>query len=72
MDTTPQELINLPSDKFYLVFAKLVRGQTWGQAMCQINLEFDHVITMTQPRCEEGNYREIHHTTHSWETFKFF
>ena len=42
---TPQELINFPSDNFYLLFAKLV-----GQAMCQIDLEFDHVITMTQPQ----------------------
>jgi len=42
---TPQELINFPSDNFYLLFAKLV-----GQAMCQIDLEFDHVITTTQPQ----------------------
>jgi len=42
---TPQELINFPSDNFYLLFAKLV-----GQAMCQIDLEFDHGITTTQPQ----------------------
>lgn len=60
--------INYPSDNFYLLFAKLVRGQ----AMCQIDLEFDHVITTTQIHCEEGNYHEIQYTTYSCETFKFF
>ena len=43
---TPQELITFPSDNFYRLFAKLVRGQ----AICQIDLQFDHVITTRQPQ----------------------